>query len=98
MNMFPPSKQEKESKTDLLKTLFSQKKVGKPHINGKLKEWMKKLPFFMEADYLRRKILDSTFFDFRVRSLADSLIDWPRYLLIDNTNRFNARSHIIKSC
>ncbi|MEC7641585.1 MAG: radical SAM/SPASM domain-containing protein [Nitrospinota bacterium] len=69
----------------------SSKNDGQKSPKGKIKNWIKKLPFFAEADYLRRKIYDSPIFDFTVKSLADTLEEWPRSLMIDNTNRCNAK-------
>ena len=42
-------------------------------------------------DYFRRKVYDSQFFDGSVRTLAKSLEEWPGALLIDITNRCNAK-------
>lgn len=56
-----------------------------------MKRWIKKLPFFFEMDYVRRKIYESPLFDFSVKPLADSLAEWPRALVLDITNRCNAK-------
>ena len=58
---------------------------------GILKNWVKKIPFFSAMDYFRRKVYDSQFFDGSVRTLAKSLEEWPGALLIDITNRCNAK-------
>lgn len=58
---------------------------------GILKNWVKKVPFFSAMDYFRRKVYDSQFFDGSVRSLANALEEWPGALLIDITNRCNAK-------
>ncbi len=58
---------------------------------NRLKGWVKNLPFFWEMDYLRRKVHDSRLFDFSVRDLADTLEAWPQGLLLDVTNRCNAK-------
>ena len=42
-------------------------------------------------DYFRRKIYDSPLFDGSVRPLAKKLEEWPGALLIDITNRCNAK-------
>ncbi len=57
----------------------------------RMKAWIKKLPYFWELDYFRRKVYDSPAFDFTVKPLADSLSRWPGALLIDVTNRCNAK-------
>jgi radical SAM protein with 4Fe4S-binding SPASM domain len=58
---------------------------------GLMKSWIKKLPFFFQMDYARRKIYESPLFDFSVRPLAENLQDWPRALVLDITNRCNAK-------
>ena len=58
---------------------------------GILKNWVKKVPFFSAMDYFRRKVYDAQFFDGSVRSLANVLEEWPGALLIDITNRCNAK-------
>ena len=45
----------------------------------------------MEMNYLRRKVYDLPLFDFAVKSLADKLTEWPRALLLDTTNKCNAK-------
>ena len=42
-------------------------------------------------DYFRRKVYDSPLFDGSVRPLAKRLEEWPGALLIDITNRCNAK-------
>lgn len=66
---------------------------GKEKISAKkrIKNWVKKIPFFQEMDYLRRKIHDSPLFDFSVREMARKLEEWPPALLLDVTNRCNAK-------
>ena len=59
--------------------------------DGTLKNWIKKVPFFSSMDYFRRKVYDSQFFDGSVRGLANTLEEWPGALLIDITNRCNAK-------
>jgi radical SAM protein with 4Fe4S-binding SPASM domain len=59
--------------------------------DGILKNWVKKVPFFSAMDYFRRKVYDSQFFDSSVRGLANTLEEWPGALLIDITNRCNAK-------
>ena len=57
----------------------------------RVKHWVKKIPFFQELDYLRRKVHDSSLFDFAVKDLAAKLELWPPALLLDVTNRCNAK-------
>ncbi len=56
-----------------------------------MKRLIKKLPFFPALDYFRRKVYDSPIFDGSVRPLANKLEEWPGALLIDITNRCNAK-------
>lgn len=56
-----------------------------------VKSWIKKLPFFFEMEYFRRKAYDSSVFDFSVIPLANQLEEWPRALVLDITNRCNAK-------
>lgn len=56
-----------------------------------VKKFLKRAPFFSEINYLRRKVYDSRLFDFTVKTLADKLTDWPRSLVLDITNRCNAK-------
>ncbi len=42
-------------------------------------------------DFVRRKIYDSPLFDFTVKPLAERLETWPRALVLDITNRCNAK-------
>ena len=65
--------------------------AGKGTLKQRLKSWIRRAPFFWETDYLRRKIRDSRGFDFAVRDLANSLELWPQALLLDVTNRCNAK-------
>mgnify|MGYP000011693167 FL=1 len=56
-----------------------------------IKKWIRKTPFFPAMDYFRRKVYDSFLFDGLVRPLAKTLEEWPGALLIDITNRCNAK-------
>ena len=56
-----------------------------------VKKWIKKIPFFPSMDYFRRKVYDSPLFDGSIRPLAKTLEEWPGALLIDITNRCNAK-------
>jgi radical SAM protein with 4Fe4S-binding SPASM domain len=60
-------------------------------IQKSVKGLVKRLPFFPALDFYRRKLYDSPLFDFTVQPLAEKLADWPRVLLIDNTNSCNAK-------
>ena len=51
-----------------------------------LKKLAKKMPFAMALDFYRRRFLDSPLFDSSVEEMANILEDWPRVLVIDNTN------------
>ena len=59
--------------------------------DGILKNWVKRVPFFSAMDFFRRKVYESQFFDGSVRDLANTLEEWPGALLIDITNRCNAK-------
>jgi radical SAM protein with 4Fe4S-binding SPASM domain len=81
---------------DFMETLEKPQVVlppGKENFSAgkRIKGWVKKIPFFQEMDYLRRKIYDSPLFDFSVRELARELEEWPPALLLDVTNRCNAK-------
>jgi len=71
--------------------LPSQAVKNKISAKKRVKGWVKKIPFFQEMDYLRRKIHDSPLFDFSVQDLARELEEWPPALLLDVTNRCNAK-------
>ena len=68
-----------------------QQAISNPRGNDLLKKWIKKIPFFLAMDYFRRKVYDSPLFDSSVRPLAKTLEKWPGALLIDITNRCNAK-------
>jgi MoaA/NifB/PqqE/SkfB family radical SAM enzyme len=84
-----------EEKTNRIETPIRDQSIelnrSKYWDGGILKRWIKKVPYFSAMDYLRRKIYDSRFFDSSVRPLAKSLEEWPGALLIDITNRCNAK-------
>jgi MoaA/NifB/PqqE/SkfB family radical SAM enzyme len=63
---------------------------GNPAISL-LKKWLKKMPFAMALDFYRRRFLDSPTFDSTIEPMANILEDWPRVLVIDNTNSCNAK-------
>jgi len=56
-----------------------------------VKKWIKKMPYFLAMDYFRRKVYDSSLFDGSIRPLAKTLEEWPGAILIDTTNRCNAK-------
>ncbi|MFQ5671485.1 MAG: SPASM domain-containing protein [Nitrospinales bacterium] len=87
MNLAAPTKPKKEASP----TATLSKNGGQGPVREMIKGWIKKLPFFLEADYYRRKIYDSPLFDFSVKPLADTLAEWPRALVLDITNRCNAK-------
>ena len=49
------------------------------------------MPYFLAMDYFRRKVYDSSLFDGSIRPLAKTLEEWPGAILIDTTNRCNAK-------
>jgi MoaA/NifB/PqqE/SkfB family radical SAM enzyme len=81
--------------SDVMELLEKPKTVSadrkKVAASNRIKGWVKKIPFFQEMDYLRRKIYDSPLFDFAVKDLAAKLAVWPPALLLDVTNRCNAK-------
>ncbi|MEC7641702.1 MAG: radical SAM protein [Nitrospinota bacterium] len=68
-----------------------QQKSSNPRDGHLLKNWIKKIPLFPAMDYFRRKVHDSPLFDSSIRPLARTLEEWPGALLIDITNRCNAK-------
>ena len=60
-------------------------------MKNRVKSWLKNVPFFEEMDYFRRSVYDSPMFDFSVKELARTLESWPPALLLDVTNRCNAK-------
>ncbi|SVC56854.1 uncharacterized protein METZ01_LOCUS309708, partial [marine metagenome] len=69
----------------------NQLKSHKPSLGNTIKKWVKKMPFFSAVDYFRRKVYDSSIFDGYIQPLAKVLEEWPGALLIDITNRCNAK-------
>ncbi len=76
----------------------STSKTAKVSSNGNgnsaisfLKKLVKKMPFAMAMDFYRRRFLDSPVFDNSIEPMANLLEDWPRVLVIDNTNSCNAK-------
>ena len=56
-----------------------------------LKRVVKVFPGFQAVDVRRRRLYESRLFDFLVRPLARRLEEWPPKLVVDTTNRCNAR-------
>ncbi len=76
------------------KTLVHSKNTARAPslpLKERVKGWVKRVPFIWELDYLRRKVHDSRWFDFKVKKLAHELECWPQGLLLDVTNRCNAK-------
>ena len=67
------------------------KNIPNPVRENPVKQWIKKVPVFPAIDYFRRKVYDSPLFDGAIRPLARTLEEWPGALLIDITNRCNAK-------
>ena len=79
-----------EKEAELPKPLILKNNINSS-LENYFKKWIKKNPFFPAMDYLRRKAYDSPLFDGSVRPLAKTLEKWPGALLIDVTNRCNAK-------
>ena len=89
--MNPTPTLEKEPELDAASVVAIPLNNPKPVRENPLKTWIKKIPFFPAMDYFRRKVYDSPLFDSSVRRLAKTLEEWPGALLIDITNRCNAK-------
>ena len=79
-----------EKEAELPKPVIPQN-TPNPFRDNSFKKWIKKIPFFPAMDYFRRKVYDSRLFDGSIRRLAKTLEEWPGALLIDITNRCNAK-------
>lgn len=90
-NLKPKIKSNKAKQVATLPNDSSFKMNTKVPYESVLKRYIKKLSFFPAIDYLRRKIYDSPLFDSSIRPLASKLEEWPGALLIDVTNRCNAK-------
>ena len=91
-----PTIEKKEKVAELSKIdSFANSATQQNHQNSTsenlVKKWIKKIPFFPPMDYFRRRIYDSPLFDGSIRPLAKTLEEWPGALLIDITNRCNAK-------
>jgi radical SAM protein with 4Fe4S-binding SPASM domain len=91
MNPIPTLEKEAESVEDSIPVSPVPKSNPKLVAESPIKKWLKSSPFFPVMDYFRRKIYDSPLFDGSVRPLAKKLEEWPGALLIDITNRCNAK-------
>ncbi len=60
-------------------------------IKEHFKQFVKAIPGFYPVDLARRKMYESSLTDFLVRPLAERLEEWPPKLVVDITNRCNAR-------
>lgn len=56
-----------------------------------IKRVLKALPGSQSIDVKRRKLYESSVMDFLIRPLARRLEEWPAKLVVDTTNRCNAR-------
>ena len=77
--------------TELIPSIASNKQKNKNPYCNIVKKWIKKMPYFLAMDYFRRKVYDSSLFDASIRPLAKTLEEWPGAILIDTTNRCNAK-------
>jgi len=77
--------------TELFPSIASNKQKNKNPYFNIVKNWIKKMPYFLAMDYFRRKVYDSSFFDGSIRPLAKTLEECPGAILIDTTNRCNAK-------
>ena len=93
MNETPTLEKETESVDIETAPVASVNQRRSPNTSSKdlIKKWIRKIPFFPAIDYFRRKVYDSPLFDGLVRPLAKTLEEWPGALLIDITNRCNAK-------
>ena len=77
--------------TELFPSIASNKQKNKNPYCNIVKKWIKKMPYFLAMDYFRRKVYDSSLFDGSIRPLAKTLEERPGAILIDTTNRCNAK-------
>ncbi len=93
MNETPTLEKETESVVTETASAVPANGQRNPNYSSKelIKKWIRKTPFFPAMDYFRRKVYDSPLFDGLVRPLAKTLEEWPGALLIDITNRCNAK-------
>ena len=91
MNPTPTLEKEAERAEDLASATLDTKSNPSPVDESLIKKWIKSIPYFPAMDYFRRKVYDSPLFDGSVRPLANRLEQWPGALLLDITNRCNAK-------
>ena len=86
-----PTLEKENFGTESFSSIVSNKQKNKNPYCNIVKKWIKKMPYFLAMDYFRRKIYDSSLFDGSIRPLAKTLEEWPGAMLIDTTNRCNAK-------
>jgi len=86
-----PTLEKGNFRKELFPSIASNKQKNKNPYCNIVKKWIKKMPYFLAMDYFRRKIYDSSLFDGSIRPLAKTLEEWPGAILIDTTNRCNAK-------
>ena len=77
--------------TESFVSVVSSKQKNKNPYRDIVKKMIKKMPYFLAMDYFRRKVYDSSLFDDSIWPLAKVLEEWPGAILIDTTNRCNAK-------
>jgi len=86
-----PTLEKENFGTESFTSIVSNKQKNKNPYCNIVKKWIKKMPYFLAMDYFRRKVYDSSLFDGSIRPLAKTLEEWPGAILIDTTNRCNAK-------
>jgi len=86
-----PTLEKENFGTESFPSIVSNKQKNKNPYCNIVKKWIKKMPCFLAMDYFRRKVYDSFLFDGSIRPLAKTLEEWPGAILIDTTNRCNAK-------
>jgi len=86
-----PALEKENFGTESFPSIVSNKQKNKNPYCNIVKNWIKKMPYFLAMDYFRRKVYDSFLFDGSIRPLAKTLEEWPGAILIDTTNRCNAK-------
>lgn len=86
-----PTLEKENFGTGSFPSIASNKQKNKNPYFNIVKKWVKKMPYFLAMDYFRRKVYDSSLFDGSIQPLAKTLEEWPGAMLIDTTNRCNAK-------
>ena len=86
-----PTLEKENFGTESFTSIASNKQKNKNPYCNMVKKWIKKMPYFLAMDFFRRKVYDSSLFDGSIRPLAKTLEEWPGAILIDTTNRCNAK-------